>query len=162
MRDGEIGGRPGPAGDRRVFTDRRKPYLLSDWRYAFGGRRRAVRRVGDEATAGIDHYSPRIIALILAISLMNALDAIFTIRLVDSGAGEEWNPVMRALLERDVQLFANLKVAITSGSLIFLVVCSQMAVLNRRVRVERLMHVMLVAYLALMVYHFALLKLASA
>lgn len=150
----------GLAWDRRSDPDRRQPHLLSDWRFAWGGRRRGTRRVGDELVAGVDSYHPRLMVLVVAISLLNALDAAFTLTLVQSGAGEEWNPLMRLLLHNDVQLFVNLKIAITSSALMFLVVCSNMVVLNS-LKVERVLHWLLGVYLALVCYHLVLLRLAQ-
>lgn len=150
---------PGSEWDWRTHGERRKSHLRSDWRYAFGGRRRTAR--GGGPGAGVDHYRPRVVVLILAISILNVLDAVFTLRLVEAGVAEEWNPFMRALIERDVQLFANLKVAITSAAVVILVVCSQMTVLGHRLRVERLLFGMLAAYVLLIGYHLILLRLAS-
>lgn len=161
MHDARTGAAPGFEWGRRARPDRRRSYLLSDWRYVFGGRRRRIRRAGDECEAGLDYYPPRALLLVVAILLLNALDAICTIRLVEAGAATELNPFMRALLERDVQLFANLKVAITSGALLFLVVCSNMVVFGRRVKVETLLSLMLGAYLCLVAYHLVLLRIAS-
>jgi hypothetical protein len=142
--------------DRRMAGERRRPHLLSDWTYAWRGKRRAPRRPGDEFVASVDLYHPRLMALVIAISILNALDATFTLRLVSAGVAEEWNPFMRVLLQDDVQLFVNLKVAITSSALLFLVVCSNMVIL-RGVRVERLLHWLLGAYLAVVGYHLVLL-----
>lgn len=44
--------------------------------------------------------------LVIAILLLNALDAVFTIRLVESGSAYGLNPFMRGLLDGDVQLVA--------------------------------------------------------
>lgn len=150
---------PGSEWDWRTHPDRRKSHLSSDWRYAFGGRRRKA--LGRGPGAGVDHYGPGVLLLILAISVLNVLDAIFTIRLVEAGVAEEWNPLMRILLEDDVQLFANVKVAITSAAVVILVVCSQITILGHRLRVERLLLGMLAAYVLLIGYHLFLLKLVS-
>jgi len=153
---------PGEPWDPRKHVDRRKkPHLQSDWRYAFGGRRRKPAAVGDGLTSGVDRYHPRVLALVIAILFLNALDGVFTLRLVEAGAAEEWNPFMRLLLENDVQLFANLKVAITAGAMIFVVACSKVTVFGRRLRVERVLHWVLSGYLVLIAYHLVLLRLAG-
>lgn len=159
MNYGEIGVARGIRLERRARLDRRKPYLLSDWRYAFRGRRRGTRRPGEAATAGTDLYHPRIMILAVLITLLNALDAAFTLQLVLAGAAEEWNPLMRALLHDDVQLFVNLKIAITTSALTFLIVCSNMVILGR-LRVERLLWWLLAAYTCVVCYHLVLLGLA--
>lgn len=153
---------PGERWDPRIHVDRRRrPHVLSPWRYAFGGRRRRAVPVGDGFTAGVDHYPPRIVLLVVAILVLNALDGIFTLRLVEARVAVEWNPFMRRLLEEDVQLFANLKVAITAGALIFIVVCAKIAIFGRRLRVERILYWILCAYLVLIAYHLMLLRLAG-
>lgn len=159
MQDGRYADTPGAGWDRRTGPDRREPHLLSDWRYAFGGRRRAIRREADTVYGGVDVYSGRVMALTVGICIMNALDAAFTLILVQSGVAEEWNPFMRALLETDVQLFVNLKIAITSSALLFLIVCSNMRVL-RSIKVERLLYCVLCAYICVVCYHLMLLQTA--
>lgn len=161
MQHAEVGPPRALRLERRVVFDRRRPYLLSDWRYAFRGSRRGTRRPGEPATAGTDLYHPRILAVAVVILLLNALDAAFTLRLVSAGAAEEWNPIMRVLLQDDVQLFVNLKIAITSSALLFLIVCSNMVVLNR-LRVERLLWLMMGGYLSLVCYHLVLLGMTGA
>jgi hypothetical protein len=154
---GAVASRP---WDRRSDPDRRRPHLTSDWRYAWNGRRQVIRRAEDARSAGLDVYHPRLLLLVVAILVLNGLDAVFTLRLVHAGAAEEWNPLMRALLHDDVQLFVNLKVAITSGALLLLVACSQTVILNG-FKVERLLHWMLAGYLVLVGYHLVLLQVSG-
>lgn len=154
---GAVASRP---WDRRNDPDRRRPHLTSDWRYALDGRRQRIRRAEDARSAGLDVYHPRLLLLVVAILVLNGLDAVFTLRLVHAGVAEEWNPLMRALLHDDVQLFVNLKVAITSGALLLLVACSQTVILNG-IKVERLLHWMLAGYLALVGYHLVLLQVSG-
>jgi hypothetical protein len=160
MQDGRHAVAPGAGWDRRIGPDRRKPHLLSDWRYAFGGRRRGIRRETDALYGGVDIYSGRVMALTVGICILNALDAAFTLILVQAGVAEEWNPLMRALLENDVQLFVNLKIAITSSALLFLIVCSSTRVL-RGIKVERLLYGVLCAYMCVVCYHLMLLQTAA-
>jgi hypothetical protein len=159
MQDGRHADAPGAGWDRRTGPDRRKPHLLSDWRYAFGGRRRGIRREADALHGGVDIYSGRVMALTVGICILNALDAAFTLVLVQSGVATEWNPLMRALMQNDTQLFINLKIAITSSALLFLIVCSNMRVL-RSIKVERLLYSVLTAYICIVCYHLVLLQAA--
>ena len=155
------GSGPVAAANRRSGAERRlQHHLQTDWRFAWHGRRREVRRPEDGAWSGVDLYPTRLFILVLAICVLNALDAAFTLALVRSGAGEEANPLMRALLHRDEQLFVNIKIAITSASLLFLVVCSHVPVL-RNVRVEHVLRWVVGVYGALMIYHIILLRAAS-
>ncbi|HWV58834.1 MAG TPA: DUF5658 family protein [Longimicrobiales bacterium] len=153
---------PGERWDPAVHGDRRrKPHVYSDWRYIFGGRRRSPIILGDGLTAGVDRYPTRVLLLVIAILLLNAVDAIFTLRLLDAGVAEEWNPFMRLLLNDDVRLFVNLKIAITAGALIIIVACSQIPVFGTKLRVERVLHWVLTGYLVLIAYHVTLLLRAG-
>jgi len=67
----------------------------------------------------------------VAILVLSCCDATFTLILMREGIVQEWNPLMRSLIESDVQLFANLKTAITGASVIFMVACYHGTVLKR-------------------------------
>jgi hypothetical protein len=132
--------------ERRRARERRKRHVLfSDWRWAWTGRRRVARRDGEFAENGVDLYEPRLIALAILIFTLSCLDAAFTLVLVGSGIASEANPLMNALLQYDVQTFVNLKIVLTGGGLLFLVVLAD-SLLLQRVRVRRLLHVLFAAY----------------
>ena len=117
--------------DRRRLSDRRSTHVLfTDWRYALKGRRRAARRPQDAEISGVDHYERPILWMAIAIMVLSCCDATFTLILMREGIVQEWNPFMRTLIENDVQLFANIKTAITSASVIFMVTCYHGTVLR--------------------------------
>ena len=137
--------------DRRV----RHP-LLADWRWAIHGRRRRIRREADDGYVQVDHIPPRIVAAVVVVLLLSALDAYFTLFLIRAGVVTEANPVMRYFMDGDIQTFINIKTAFTAGALLFLTVCSGLRVFTR-LRVERILYGVVGLYVALIAYHLTLL-----
>ena len=73
--------------------DRRTRHpLLADWRYAFNGRRRQVRRDSDSGYVQVDHVKPELVLVVIVILFLSALDAYFTLRLIEAGIVTEANP----------------------------------------------------------------------
>ena len=146
-----------PSAQRRHTEDRRTTHpLFVDWKYAFRGRRHSIRREGDEGVIQTDHTRPEVLLLIVAIMFLSALDAVFTLWLIEAGTVVEANPIMRYFLDVDVQLFANLKIVLTGSALVLLAACADLEVFGRY-RVESLLWVVLGTYGLLMSYHVSLL-----
>jgi hypothetical protein len=106
----------------------------------------------------------------LAIVLLSTLDAIFTILLLDAGTVTEANPFMASLLDADVNLFARAKTMLTAGGVLVLVALVDRPLfpwlfrrahrLRGRLRVRHLLDWILLGYIMLTGYHFALLLLS--
>lgn len=139
------------AVERRQRVERRTHVLFTDWRYAWRGQRTATRRGGENAEMGTDVYEPQLFVIAVGILLLSAADATFTLMLLSSGHAWEANPFMRALIHHDVQVFVNLKMVLTAGGLLFMVVCADMRLL-RLVRVRYLMLGLLFMYSGLVAY----------
>jgi hypothetical protein len=118
-------------------------------------RRRLSRRHDDQNLLLLDFYEPRMIYLAIAILLLSCTDAFFTLNLLGAGA-EEVNLVMKALLNRSVDSFLWVKIAMTGGSVILLVVLAQRRFMGW-FRVVRVMEVACLGYAALIVYEIVLL-----
>ena len=104
---------------RRDEGDRRQRHGKALVYSTFKRRRRGPRRDDDHGQAHyVDIHEPAIVALSLGIILLCVADAFFTLNIIDRG-GEEVNPFMRTLLEKDVLLFFSAKFTITSLCLIF-------------------------------------------
>lgn len=147
-----------PAGEpeRRNGPDRRKTHpLLADWRWALKGRRRGARRDGESGWA--DLYDARLVLMTVAVIALSGLDAFFTLNLLRSGVIREANPFMRVLIEHDVQVFVNLKTAMTASGLMMMVVASQARIFGR-LRVRTLLHAVLALYVLLIGYELTLLR----
>lgn len=139
--------------------DRRKIHpLFADWRWAFRGRRTAVRRDDDGQEAAVDRYGLKLVITVLSILLLSGLDATFTLILLRHQVVHEWNPLMRVLIEYDVQTFANMKTALTASALILLVPCHGSVVLGR-VPVRSLINWLAVGYGVLVIYEITLLSM---
>ncbi len=150
-----------PEEDRRKASDRRQKHVLySDWRYAFRGRRRGFRRSALDLESGVDWYESSLLYMAIAILVLSAMDATFTLMLMDAGVVEEWNPFMRALMQNDVQLFANVKIAVTGFALVFLVACYHGRVGRFRLPISWILKATLVGYTALICYELVLFTLA--
>jgi len=132
-------------------VERRTHVLFTDWRYAWRGRRVTPRRDGENAEMGTDIYEPQLFVLAIGILLLSAADATFTLILLASGHAWEANPLMRALIQHDVQIFVNLKMALTAGGLLFMVACADMRLL-RLMRVRNIMLGLLFVYSGLVAY----------
>ena len=137
--------------DRRRRAERRTHVLYTDWRWAWRGHRSAARRTSELAEAGVDLYEPGLFALAIGLLLLSAADALFTLQLLSTGAAREVNPLMRSLIRYDVQLFVNLKLALTAGGIVFMVPCADLRVL-RIVRVRQILQCLFAIYLALVTY----------
>ncbi|MCP5149657.1 MAG: hypothetical protein H6983_19190 [Ectothiorhodospiraceae bacterium] len=148
-----VGDRRERGGDRR----RRHP-LLASWRYAFVGRRRRHRRAGDlgQAAAVLDAYDSRLLYVSMGIYVLCAMDAAFTLTLIEHGIGREANPVMDALLGHGVGAFLAGKMIVTGVGLVTLVTFSSLVVFGR-LRLARLIEWMLGLYLVLIAYEAVLL-----
>jgi hypothetical protein len=150
---------PDQSSERRLGPDRRRPHpLFGDWRFAFGGRRLAPRRTSDPQVA--DYYQPRLLFVSIGILLLSAADATLTLALLESGIVREANPLMRLLLEHDVQVFVNVKTAITCSAMLILVPAHHYRVM-RRLHVRYILYALFVLYSALILYELALLDMVA-
>ncbi len=142
--------------DRRAADRRRTPYLLSDWRFAFGGRRRRTRRATDADDGHVDWYPASLLLCALAVFALSAIDATLTLRLMQLGLVEEANPFMAPLIGHDVRLFVGAKTLVTGVGVIALVIYSRLR-LFRRVPMARIGWYLVVFYTLLVGYEALLL-----
>lgn len=107
--------------ERRSGIDRRKTRLGGIRRLFFRGRRCNLRRADDRRKlALLDHYSPRILAIIVAILLLSLVDAVLTLVLISHGA-VELNPVMAFFLSKGDSAFVIAKYLLTAISVTIVV-----------------------------------------
>ena len=141
--------------ERRDRYDRRRTTWRTFVRGAITPRRRNARR-NDEQTNLVDWHEPHLLALSMMILLLSVMDAFLTLTLIMRGATEV-NPVMAFVLQDFPELFAAVKMTLTGGGVVVLVVLARARVF-RVVRVGALMHWFLVGYLALIAYEWWLLR----
>lgn len=119
------------------------------------------RRAQDRWSVLLRWRRSRWLYLALTILLLCTLDALLTLLILSHG-GFETNPLMAALLNNDVVLFAWLKFALTGASLIVLVANARQRLLSARWQTGHLLFLFLSGYLLLIVYELALLaRIAS-
>jgi len=144
--------------DRRRSDRRSSHVLFSDWRFALRGRRRTERRYAAANSTGLDWHHPWLLVVALSIVILSAMDAIFTLELIARGLVHEANPIMRWLMELDLQIFANFKLLATGFAVVILVACSTTRLLQR-VPTHMILHGILFLYVALIGYELYLLNL---
>ncbi len=141
--------------ERRLGPDRRRITL---WSFLKGGvtpRRRSGRRDGEHHLP-IDWHEPYLLFLAVTILLLSVADAFLTLTLLMVGATEA-NPVMAFVLNNHPHLFALSKMAFTGIGVLVLVAVAR-ARLFRVMRVGAVLQGLFVAYVALIVYEWWLLR----
>jgi hypothetical protein len=142
--------------ERRAIPDRRVNSLRSVWHGAFGGRRVAVRR-SSTTRVYVDRYHPSLVYASFGIVLLCCADAYFTLMLLQQGASE-MNPMMDALIQRNVQTFLNVKILWTCIAVVFLLLHKNFVLFNL-LSTARVIYALFAAYAVLIAYEIALLML---
>ncbi|MEM7252170.1 MAG: DUF5658 family protein [Pseudomonadota bacterium] len=137
---------------------RTTPFYRADWRWAYRGRRRGPRRLADASNAYVvDWYPPRLVAVVIGIFLLSALDATLTLELITRGIAVEGNPILAWVLELyGAQLFVNTKTAFTGACLVFLAAFSHEIVFSG-LRVRSILYILLGCYVLLIGYEILML-----
>ena len=141
--------------EKRSGIDRRTRNLSA---YVYGGlfpRRLGGRRHQDRLYPIIDWHSPRVLALVVAILGLCAMDGVLTVILLQHGAIEA-NPFMALFVPNNLSWFAAVKLGLTAIGLVVLVACSGMR-LMRVIPGESTLYAILIAYGVLVGYELRLL-----
>lgn len=149
---------------RETRIERRRCHpLLADWRWAFNGRRKSVRRHTDYFNPHVvlDWYHPSLLFFILATYVMSGVDAVLTLTLLNQGITVEANPLMNLLLAQDVRLFVGVKTLVTGVGLVSLAVYSNLCLFTR-VRIDRVIYALFTVYALLIAYEVTLLRMGEA
>ena len=146
--------------DDRAIEHRRDDRRRFTWRTLFGtlfvSRRRNSRREEDLYNSYIDWYGPWPLIATVLITMMCCLDAFFTLILISNGA-VEMNIFMDWLIQRDIQTFAVVKMAVTSVALVVLVMHFNFRI-YRVIAVRYLMYALVPVYMALIAHEINLLQ----
>ena len=118
-------------------------------------RRRNGRRA-DEQHLPIDWHEPYLLFLSVMILLLSVADAFLTLTLIMGGA-QEANPLLAFILRDHPDLFAVIKMALTSAGVLVLVAVARSR-LFRIMRVGVVLQGVFVAYVALIAYEWWLLR----
>lgn len=142
--------------ERRSGVERRHRTVAAYWRGALNPRRRDGRRVADRVYPIVDWHSPRVLALVLLILGLSALDGVLTLMLMSQGANEV-NPLMALFVPHNLGWFAAVKLGLTSLGAAVLVACARMK-LFRLFPGELLLYVVVAGYIVLVIYELHLLE----
>ena len=138
--------------ENREYSDRR----TLTWRTVFYGfllsRRRNTRRTSEGEAIFTDYHHPWLFFLATSIMVLSAMDAVFTLRLLDLGA-IELNPVMAAVIGEGTLLFALTKMFLTSFGILALVFLSRSTFMER-FRTGGILTLFFVFYATLVCYEF--------
>ncbi len=136
--------------ERRQLKDRRLKPTPPISRYSVFGHRRGNRRHSDQESYYVDWYETRYLVLIVSILFLCLLDVYMTIKILQLG-GEELNPVMSLLMQKQPALSLVLKYLITAGSLIFLLIHKNFKIFGR-IKTHFLIYGVFSLYFLLMLY----------
>jgi hypothetical protein len=146
-----------PLAERRDRPERRQRVWWSVCYGSFHPRRRTPpRRLEDSRFHSLDWHAAHLLAVAIGIVLLCVADAFLTVVLLSGGAYEV-NPIMAVLLYKSVAVFAGIKLAITSVSVVFMVFLARYRFM-RLVRVDAVLYVVLIAYAGLIGYEVWMLK----
>jgi hypothetical protein len=146
------------ATDRRTGDRRGATPFFSRYQLGFAGRRQSARREHNRTPAYYDRYDHRLFIAAFGVVVLSALDAAFTLSLLAAGA-VEMNALMAVLIEQDVRKFVSLKLALTSLAVLFLVIHHDFTV-GSWIKVRHIQYGALAAYVTLIGYELALLRVA--
>ncbi len=151
-------GRPCLNGAERRRDSERRTHSFITLIYALHGRRSLGRRDIDQAKRFFDRYEAKFLFVSLSIFVLCGADALLTLSLIDAGIAIEANPIMRWLMEEDIQLFWFGKLAITTLSLFILLTLKNFYFI-RRIKVGYLLYGTLAIYAILIKYELWLFSL---
>jgi hypothetical protein len=138
--------------ENREYTDRR----TLTWRTVFYGfllsRRRDTRRTSEGEAIFTDYHHPWLFFLATGIMVLSAMDAAFTLRLLDLGA-IELNPVMAAVIGEGTMVFALTKMFLTSFGILALVFLAK-SMFMERFRTGAILTIFFIFYASLVCYEF--------
>lgn len=136
--------------DRRQAINRRGGVWRAFLYGNFHPRRRNSRRSVDQQDFWFDWHEPRVLYLALGVFLLSCTDALFTLNLLNAGAGEA-NAVMASMLDTGIDRFVTAKISITGLSLLVLVVAARRKFVGS-FSVEHLLQSIFVGYVLLICY----------
>ncbi len=113
-----------------------------------------MRRATDYTLPVVDWHESHLLAVAITILLLSCADAFLTLNLLFLGA-EEANPLMAALVYRDIAAFAVAKMVLTGGGVVLLVALSRLRLFGR-IKVVQALYATLLIYVVLILYELSL------
>jgi hypothetical protein len=141
--------------ERRERRDRRQRTFHALVHGSFTPRRRGPRRGDDLSFTSVDWHHPQWLAVAILTLLLCSADAVLTLTLLAHGAVEA-NPFMEPLVGGSPLIFTLVKMGLTSGGIVTLILLARVRIL-RMIPVSLLLYTVLFGYAALVGYEFWLL-----
>ncbi len=141
--------------DRRNRNDRRKRTFRSLVHGSLVPRRRGPRRDHEHSLTAVDWHHPQWLAVAMLTLLLCTADAFLTLTLLEQGA-DEANPLMQPFVGGSPLLFAMVKMGLTSGGIVLLILLARVRLFGR-IPVSFILYTVLFGYAALVGYEFWLL-----
>ena len=104
----------------------------------------------------MDWHHPQWLAVAIVTLLLCTADALLTLTLLENGAVEA-NPFMQPLVGGSPLTFALVKMGLTSGGIVMLILLARVRIMRGRIPVSLLLYTVLLGYAALVGYEFWLL-----
>src|SRR5215475_5315101 len=118
------------SADRRRPHDRRRRTLRALVHGSFSPRRKGARRDGEITFSSVDWHHPQWLAVAIITLLLSTGDALLTLELLQRGAHEA-NPVMVPFVHGDALLFAAVKIGLTGGGIVVLILLARARIFGR-------------------------------
>jgi hypothetical protein len=142
--------------NRRERRDRRKSTFRALIHGSFSPRRRGPRRSRDLSFTAVDWHHPQWLAVAILTLLLCTADALMTLTLIEHGAVEA-NPFMQPLVVGSPLTFALVKMGLTSGGIVMLILLARVRILGGKLPISFLLYTVLAGYAALVGYEYWLL-----
>jgi Domain of unknown function (DUF5658) len=104
----------------------------------------------------VDWHHPQWLAVAILTLLLCTADALMTLTLIEHGAVEA-NPFMQPLVGGSPLTFALVKMGLTSGGIVMLILLARVRILGGKVPISLLLYTVLFGYAALVGYEYWLL-----
>jgi hypothetical protein len=137
------------ASEQRL-SERRRTSMTTIHGTLFKNRRRVSRRDGDHLDSYVDWYGHLPLIATVSIILLCFADAFLTTVLISAGA-VELNTLMDWLIQRNIQLFAAVKMAVTGVALVVLVMHFNFRI-YKYIAVRYVLYALVPVY-SLLIYH---------
>lgn len=136
--------------ERRSGSDRRKVSHATHHHHLVGGKRKDHCRRSKQYNYFVDWHNPVHFAVVTGIMMLSVIDALMTTVILSVG-GKEINFLMDWVIQKDIHLFVQVKLALTGLGLILLTRYIHFRVFNL-FKVSHFMLVTLVGYSVLIAY----------
>ena len=138
--------------EKREVFERRKRQIQPLKYILFGGRRKNIRRDEDKDKFIIlDDHGLGIFAVAIIILAFSALDGLFTLHLINSGA-KEINPLMSPLIDLSPRFYLAVKCIVTTIGIIILIVLRNYKSRLLGIRISRLLTTAAIVFFGVVAY----------